>query len=60
MAPRLWYEHLLKHLKKLGFKPASYGKCMLYKDDMLLITFIDDCELAIANASKIDWFIDEL
>jgi hypothetical protein len=45
VAPKLWYDHLLKGLKELGFKPSSYDKYMLYKDDMIIITFVDDCGL---------------
>jgi hypothetical protein len=56
VATKLWYEHLLKGLKELGFKPSSYDKCMLYKDDMLLITFVDDCGLRVNNTCKVDWF----
>jgi hypothetical protein len=29
VAPKLWYEHLLRGLKKLGFKHSSYDKCLL-------------------------------
>jgi hypothetical protein len=27
---------------------------------MLLVTFIDDCGLAVKDSDQVDWFIDEL
>jgi hypothetical protein len=60
VAPKLWYEHLLQGLKELGFQHSSYDKCLLYRDDMLLVTFVDDSGLAVRSLEKVDWFIDEL
>jgi hypothetical protein len=60
VALKLWCEYLLKGLKELGFKPSAHNKCMLFRDSMLLITFVDDCGLAVNHDSKIEWFIDEL
>jgi hypothetical protein len=60
VAPKLWYENLLRGLKKLGFKHSSYDKCLLYQDGMILVTFVDDCGLAVDDPSKVDWFISEL
>jgi len=60
IAPKLWYEHLLKGLKELGFEHSSYDRCLLYKEGCLLITFVDDCGLAVKNDDDIDWFVDEL
>jgi hypothetical protein len=60
VAPKLWYEHLLRGLKELGFQHSSYDKCLLYRDGMLLVTFVDDCGLAIRSLDKVDWFVGEL
>jgi hypothetical protein len=59
-APKLWYEHLLRGLKELGFRHSSYDKCLFYRDDMLLVTFVDNCGLAVKSLDKVDWFVDEL
>ena len=60
VAPRLWYLHLLKALKKLGFKKSSYDQCLLYNENAILITFVDDCGLAVKDPKYIDVFVSEL
>jgi hypothetical protein len=60
VAPKLWHEHLLCGLTKLGFKHSSYDKCLLYREDMMLVTFVNGCGLAVRNLDQVDWFIDEL
>jgi hypothetical protein len=60
VAPKLWYEHLLRGLKELGFQHSPYNKCFLYRDDMLLVTFVDDCGLAVKSLENVDWSINEL
>jgi hypothetical protein len=60
VAPKLRYEHLLRGLNKLGFRHSSYDKCLLYRDGMILVAFVDDCGLAVNDPSKVDWFITEL
>jgi hypothetical protein len=54
VAPKLWYEHLLRGLKELGFQHSSYDKCLLYRDDMLLVTFVDDYGLTVRSLDKVD------
>ena len=60
IAPKLWYQHLLSGLKKLGFKHSSYDRCLLYKDGALLVTFVDDCGLSVHDPAMIDEFVRQL
>ena len=60
IAPKLWYDHLRKAINELGFKASSYDQCMLYRKDMILVTYVDDCGLGAKEAHSIDWFVNEL
>ena len=60
VAPKLWFEHLKRGLLELGFKSSSYDECLLYREGMLLVVFVDDCGLAVSDPSMIDWFVNEL
>lgn len=49
-APRLWYLHLFDALvNKLGFKQSKLDKCLLMKEDMMMIIFVDDCGISYKN-----------
>lgn len=61
MAPRLWFEYLMKALLELDFKPSSYDKCFLInKDDMLMVVYVDDCGILTNNPKKVDTLIADL
>ena len=60
VAPKLWYLHLLQGLEKLGFKKSSYDQCLLFTKDALLVTFVDDCGLAVRDPKLIKHFVTEL
>jgi hypothetical protein len=45
---------------KLGFIHSSYDKCLLSREGMILVTFVDDCGLAVNDPTKVDWFMNEL
>jgi len=60
IAPKLWYEHLKSALKEMGFVSSSYDQCLLYKPGCILITFVDDCGLAVESEELITWFVTEL
>ena len=60
IAPKLWYEHLRKALLDMGFIPSKIDPCLLYKKDMLLITYVDDCGLGCKDPKMADWFLHEL
>ena len=52
VAPRLWYEHLSDALRDEGFKTCVNDPCLLYKDTILVVLYVDD--LGIAYSSKTD------
>ena len=41
-APRLWFEHCAKVLKKLGMKQSKHDKCLLYGDNIVVVQYVDD------------------
>mgnify|MGYP001255126084 CR=1 FL=1 len=59
-APRLWYEHLFKFLLADGFKQSEYDKCLLYKNTMMVIVYVDDAGIACKRSDDIDKFIKRL
>jgi len=42
VAPRLWYEHLSEALKEEGFKTCINDPCLLYKDTIIVVVYVDD------------------
>ena len=60
IAPRLWAQHLLKALLKLGFVQSDYYQCMLLRHDMIIVLYVDDAGLAAANVETVDKLIDDL
>jgi len=60
-APRLWYLHLFDALiNKLGFIQSKLDPCLLMKQDMMMIVFVDDCGIAYKNKSDFDKLIADL
>jgi hypothetical protein len=60
-APRLWYKHLFGALiNKLGFKQSKLDPCLLYKDGIMLIVFVDDCGIAYDDPNKLKKFVADL
>ena len=52
VAPRLWYEHLSDALREEDFKSCANDPCLLYKDTILIVIYVDD--LGIAYSDKKD------
>ncbi len=50
VAPCLWYKHLSDALKDEGFKTCVNDPCLLYKDTILVVLYVND--LGIAYLSK--------
>jgi hypothetical protein len=59
-AARAWYQHLTPGLTELGFKPSAIDPCLWFKDDCILILYVDDCLLFSPNDSTIDNIIQQL
>ena len=60
VAPRLWHEHLVKGLKKLGFQQSKHDNCLFFKKDHLLVVYVDDCGLSCRIPSDVDKFVSQL
>ena len=60
MAPRLWFQHLLKALKAEGLKQSSHDPCLLFKADLIVIQYVDDLGIAGLSMESIDALIDNL
>jgi hypothetical protein len=41
-APCVWWEHILKALKELGFKPSQHDQCLFYTKDFTIVLYVDD------------------
>ena len=60
VAPRLWFEHVMKAFLDLGFQPSAYDKCFLVREDMMVVVYVDDCGISTDDPTKVDTLIDEL
>jgi hypothetical protein len=60
VAPKLWYEHLFAALKKDGFVPSKYDPCLLLKEDMMLVIYVDDVGIAAKHKKDVDSLVQRL
>ncbi|KAI2511448.1 hypothetical protein MHU86_2884 [Fragilaria crotonensis] len=54
VAPRLWYEHLSDALRDEGFKSCANDPCLLYKDTIMVVIYVDDLGIAFSNQRDLD------
>jgi hypothetical protein len=59
-APRNWYMHLRKALLELGFKESAIDPCLLYKENILMVLYVDDAGIAAPSKDIIDKFVKDL
>ncbi len=59
-APLAWYEHLQHGLLKLGFKPSKIDPGLYVRDDMILLSYVDDCLFFGPDPEKIQAVIQQL
>ena len=59
-APRLWFQHLWKALKGLGFKQSEHDACLLFRKDMIIICYVDDLGIQAPKKELVDTLIDQL
>ncbi|CAJ1949055.1 unnamed protein product [Cylindrotheca closterium] len=60
VAPRLWFEHVMKAFKELGFESSPYDKCFLIRKDMMIVVYVDDCGISCDKPEKIDELVQQL
>ena len=41
-AGRVWNEYLVDKLRSIGFKPSLIDDCVLYRDDVIFVVYVDD------------------
>ena len=60
VAPRLWYQHIMKALKDQGLKASSHDACLMFRKDLVVISFVDDLGIQAPSQHIIDEFINAL
>jgi Reverse transcriptase (RNA-dependent DNA polymerase) len=60
VSPRLWYEHVSDALIKQGFKPCTIDPCLLFKDTVLVVLYVDDVGIAYANERDLNAVLSSL
>jgi hypothetical protein len=52
-APRLWYQHLSEVLREEGFKTCANDPCLLYKETIMVVLYVDDLGMACSNKNDV-------
>ena len=60
VAPRLWFQHLLKALTSEGLVQSKYDPCLLYRNNLIVICYVDDLGLQVPKKEIADELIDSL
>ena len=60
VAPRLWFQHLLKALKKLGLVQSKHDPCLMMRPDLIVICYVDDLGLQAPKKQIVDKLIENL
>ena len=60
VAPRLWYQHLFRGLLQAGFTQSKHDPCLLYKNNMLIVVYVDDLGVAAPTSELIDDLVEDL
>ena len=60
VAPRLWFQHLLKAMKQLGFVQSAHDPCLLLKSNLIVICYVDDLGLAYPEQRVADKFVQDI
>jgi len=55
-----WFEHLKKGLRARGFRQSICEPCLFIKDNLILLTYVDDCIAFCAEKKPIDDFIESM
>ena len=55
-----WFEMLRENLCKQCFKQSSINPCLFLKNDMIIVTYVDDCLIFSDSKVKIDNLLNEL
>jgi len=53
-SPRNWFNHHKQALENCGFVASAHDPCLFISDDVIAISFVDDCLFFAPDASSID------
>jgi hypothetical protein len=59
-APRNFYHHLKKGLEDRGLTPSPHDHCLFMSENLIVITYVDDCIFFAKEDKIIDNFISSL
>jgi hypothetical protein len=59
-AGRVWNQHLHKGLIQLGFKQSTVDECVYYRDNTILLCYVDDTIIIDPKDQAIDKVIEDL
>ena len=60
VAPRLWFEHVLKAFLAQGFIQSKHDPCFLFKSSIMVVLYVDDVGIAYKEQSDLDNLLDGL
>lgn len=60
VAPRLWYLCILKAFKELGFKQSVHDPCLLFKQGMIVVLYVDDAGIGAKSKAAVDELVQQL
>jgi hypothetical protein len=59
IAPKLWFEHLFTAFFDMGFIQSKLDPCLLFKKDIMIVVYCDDCGIASKETKEIDNLIKD-
>jgi hypothetical protein len=59
-AGRVWNQHLVKGLKKIGFQQSEVDECVFYRGSTIFVVYVDDGIFASPDKTEIDKAIKDL
>ena len=59
-AGKVWFQYLLRGLKRCGFKQSRANECVFYKESTIFVVYVDDRILIGPDANEIDQIIKSL
>ena len=59
-AGRVWNRYLIEKLKRIGFQQSQYDECVLYRDNVLYVLYVDDSIVAGPCEEQIDKAIQDM
>jgi hypothetical protein len=59
-AGRVWNQHLVRGLIKIGFEQSEIDECVFYRSKTIFVVYVDDGIFAGPDSKEIDQAIDDL